>query len=65
MEAEMANWVECKDYNTGQLIYVNLDMIVSVSGNGRATVLRYSGGDDAQIIVEGDPKGVVAGQVVH
>lgn len=62
----MASWVECKDYGTGQTIFVNLDVVVSVSSNGRATVIRYGGGgQQEQLVVEGEPMDLLANQAVR
>ena len=65
MEETLANWVECKAHDTGQSVFVNLDMVVSVSSNGVATVITYGGGVDSAIIVQGSPHAVLAQQVVH
>jgi hypothetical protein len=61
----MANWIECKVRDTGQTIFVNLDMVVSVAGDEKATVIRWADGDQGEIVVEGSPKHILSNEVVR
>jgi hypothetical protein len=53
----MAFWIECKGYGSiaGTTIYVNLDQVVSLSGDEHATVVRYAGNESAEFVVAGPP----------
>lgn len=57
-EAAMANWVECKPYGgpDGTTIFVNLVQVVSLTGDNRATVVRYAGHPDSEFVIEGSPQ---------
>lgn len=57
----MATWIECKTYGlkTEQKIFVNLDQVVSLSGDERATVVRYGGGEACEFVVAGSPEDIL------
>lgn len=61
----MANWIECRVRDTGQTIFVNLDMVVSVAGDDHATVIRCADGDKGELVVEGSPKHILSNEVVR
>lgn len=60
----MANWIECKAYGTGEAVFVNLDMVVSIGGSDEASVITYPGSDNAQFVVEGPPGAILSKEVV-
>lgn len=59
-EVRIANWVECRAYSGDTTIFVNLDQVVSLSGNKRATVVRYHGGENAEFVVATSPEKILA-----
>lgn len=61
----MVKWVECKPFGgpEGTTILVNLDQVVSLSGNDRSTVVRYAGHPDSEFVVEGSPRDLLLKQV--
>jgi hypothetical protein len=60
----MAKWVECKPFGGSEdtIILVNLDQVVSLSGNDRSTVVRYAGHLDSEFVVEGSPREILSKQ---
>lgn len=50
----MANWIKCRRYGDGGgNVFVNLDQVVSLSGDDNATVVKYAGHPDAEFVVAG------------
>lgn len=58
----MANWVECKSYGGPEstTVYVNLDQVVSLHGDERATVVRYAGHGNCEFVVAGPARDLLA-----
>lgn len=58
----MTKWVECKPFGGADdaTILVNLDQVVSLSGNDRSTVVRYAGHPDSEFVVEGSPRDILS-----
>ena len=54
----MASWIECKTHGVkpDRTIFVNLDQVVSLSGDDNGTVVRYAGGKDCEFVVVGSPQ---------
>lgn len=62
----MANWIECKRYGElGGTVFVNLDQVVSLSGDEKATVVKYAGHLDAEFVVAGPASELLKGEVVR
>lgn len=53
----MVSWIECKTYGSKaeRKMFVNLDQVVSLSGDARATGVRRAGGESRKFVVAGSP----------
>jgi hypothetical protein len=65
----MATWVECETMgDPPRPMIINLDRVISVSGNDRGSVIRYgeaNGTDTGEIVVTSSPGAILMGQKVR
>lgn len=57
----MAQWVECKPFGGPEdaTVFVNLEQVVSLSGDERATVVRYAGHPHGEFVVVGSARSIL------